>query len=75
MVQLPRPCVRCSAMIPVERLEVMPETEICVTCSHEVGGEFKLIAINERTSKPGSLKLNYGGVTIKKVRKQLKPKE
>jgi hypothetical protein len=62
-------------MIPVERLEVMPETEICVSCSREVGGEFKLIAINERTSKPGSLKLNYGGVTVRKVRKPLKPKE
>jgi hypothetical protein len=62
-------------MIPVERLEAMPETEICVSCSQEIGGEFKLVAIRERTSKPGSLKLNYGGVSIKKVRKPLKPKE
>jgi len=62
-------------MIPAERIEAIPETEICVECSREVGGEFKLIAVRERTSKPGSLKLNYGGISVKKVRKQLKPKE
>lgn len=75
MVVVTRSCARCGVMIPVERLEAMPETEICVSCSQEIGGEFKLVAIRERTSKPGSLKLNYGGVSIKKVRKPLKPKE
>jgi hypothetical protein len=74
MVVVPRPCVRCGATIPAERIEAMPETEICVTCSNEVGGEFKLIAIRERTSKPGSLKLNYGGISVRKVRKSLRPK-
>ena len=75
MVVVPRPCARCGAVIPAERLEAIPETEICVTCSAEVGGEFKLVATTERTSKPGSLKLNYGGITIKKVRKKLPPRE
>jgi Prokaryotic dksA/traR C4-type zinc finger len=75
MVVVPRPCARCGAMIPAERLEAMPETEVCVMCSAEIGGEFKLIVTAERTSKPGSLKLNYGGVTIKKVRKNLRSKE
>jgi hypothetical protein len=75
MVVVPRPCARCGAVIPAERLEAIPETEICVTCSAEVGGEFKLVATTERTSKPGSLKLNYGGITIKKVRKELRPTE
>ena len=75
MVVVPRPCARCGAVIPAERLEAIPETEICVTCSAEVGGEFKLVAVTERTSKPGSLKLNYGGITIKKMRKPLRPKE
>jgi hypothetical protein len=75
MVVVPRPCARCGAMIPAERIEAIPETEICVTCSDEVGGEFKLIAVAEKTSKQGSLKLNYGGYTVKKVRKELKPKE
>ena len=73
MVVVPRPCARCGTLIPVERLEAMPETEVCVTCSAEIGGEFKLIATTERTSKPGSLKLNYGGITIKRVRKKLPP--
>jgi hypothetical protein len=75
MVVVPRPCARCGAMIPAQRLEAIPETEVCVTCSAEIGGEFKLVAVTERTSKPGSLKLNYGGITIKKVRKPLRPKE
>jgi hypothetical protein len=75
MVVVPRPCARCGAVIPAGRLEALPETEICVTCSAEIGGEFKLVAVTERTSKPGSLKLNYGGITIKKVRKELRPKE
>ena len=75
MVVVPRPCAHCGALIPAERLEVLPETEVCVTCSAEVGGEFTLVAVAERTSKPGSLKLNYGGITIKKVRKELRPKE
>ena len=75
MVAVPRPCVRCGATIPAERIEALPETEICIACSKDVGGEFKLIAMSERTSKPGSLKINYGGVTIRKVRKQLRPKE
>jgi hypothetical protein len=75
MVVVPRPCARCGATIPAERLEAIPETEICVTCSAEIGGEFKLVAVAERTSKPGSLKLNYGGITIKKLRKKLPPKE
>lgn len=75
MVVVPRPCAHCGAMIPAERLEAMPETEVCVICSSEIGGEFKLIAVRERTSKPGSLKLNYGGVSVKRVRKPLRPKE
>ncbi|HJZ91317.1 MAG TPA: TraR/DksA C4-type zinc finger protein [Gemmataceae bacterium] len=75
MVVVPRPCARCGAMIPAERIEAIPGTEVCITCSAEIGGEFKLIAVAEKTSKQGSLKLNYGGYTIKKVRKELRPKE
>ncbi|MBM4094976.1 MAG: hypothetical protein FJ276_37035 [Planctomycetes bacterium] len=32
------------------------------------GGEFIVSAEQERTSKPGSLKHNYGGVTTSKTR-------
>jgi hypothetical protein len=75
MFVIPRPCARCGATIPAGRLEVIPETEVCVTCSAEIGGEFRLMVVTERTSKPGSLKLNYGGVSVRKVRKELRPKE
>lgn len=68
-----RTCTRCGQCIPTERLEAIPETELCVQCSQAIGGEFKIIAISERTSKQGSLKINYGGCNIKKVRRHLKP--
>jgi len=28
-----RTCARCKSMIPTSRLEVLPETQTCVTCS------------------------------------------
>ena len=70
-----RQCERCSAEIPGERIEAVPETRLCVKCSEEVGGEFDLYATYERTSKEGSLKKNYGGVNVFRVRKQLKKKK
>ena len=73
MELITRTCAHCGQIIPTERLEVMPETQLCVHCSQAVGGEFIMIAIPERTSKQGSLKLNYGGCTFKKVRRQIKP--
>lgn len=70
-----RPCARCGGPIPEGRLEALPETELCVKCSAEIGGEFELIAVPENLAKAGSLKKNYGGVTIKKRRKRIVPKE
>ena len=74
MAMRPRPCERCGTEIPAERIEVMPETRICVKCSHEVGGEFvrKVRAVN--TAKAGSLKRNYSNYEMKLVRKKLEPK-
>ena len=69
------PCARCGGEIPAERLEAIPETQLCVQCSAEMGGEFTVYAIPERTSKEGSLKKNYGGYATKKVRKPIRPKE
>jgi hypothetical protein len=66
----PRPCKRCCAEIPSERLEAVPGTELCVKCSAEVGGEWEYMAIEENLAKAGSLKKNYGGVTIHKRRKR-----
>ena len=64
-------CELCGKVIPEERLEVLPETRICVGCSQQVGGEFVPVITQERTSKPGSLKLNYGGVTVTFRRRRL----
>lgn len=62
-------CDRCEAVIPPGRLEALPDTRVCVKCSAEMGGEFDLYSTTEDLSKTGSLKKNYGGATIKKVRK------
>ena len=67
-----RPCERCRQMIPPERIEAVPETRLCVKCSREVGGEFKLMVTPENLSKSGSLKKNYGSFEVKKVRKPQK---
>jgi hypothetical protein len=70
----PQTCARCGAPIPAERLEVVPETRVCVTCSQEMGGEFILVLSHEKTSKAGSLKKNFGGVNVRRIRKRIRPK-
>jgi DNA-directed RNA polymerase subunit RPC12/RpoP len=67
-------CARCGNEIPAERLEALPDTMVCVNCSKEMGGEFLVISIPERTSKEGSLKKNYGGYSTRKIRKPITPK-
>ncbi len=69
-----RLCERCRAAIPAERLEALPDTRICVTCSREIGGEFIIRAVPENVGKTGSLKKNYGGVGIQKIRRRITPK-
>jgi hypothetical protein len=52
----------------------VPETRLCTEHARQVvkyGGEFTVTATQERTSKPGSLKRNYGGMEIKKERNSL----
>lgn len=66
-------CERCRKEIPAERIETLPETRLCIACSQAVGGEFDLRVSQERLSKPGSLKLNYGGVRVSKRRKKIEP--
>ena len=70
----PQPCARCGELIPAERIEAIPETMVCVTCSKEMGGEFRVVVTPERTSKEGSLKKNYGGYSTRKIRKPIKRK-
>lgn len=66
-----RPCEICDQPIDPERIEAVPETRLCAQHAKEIqkfGGEFIVIATQERTSKTGSLKHNYGSVTISKTR-------
>lgn len=70
-----RPCVRCGAEIPVERIEAIPETRLCVRCSQEVGGDFEVTITPDNLAKAGSLKKNYAGFSVQKKRRQIKPKE
>ena len=67
-----RTCELCGEVIPPARVKAIPGTWLCIECSEEVGGDFVLIAKQENLGKAGSLKLNYGGVSITKKRRQLK---
>ena len=66
---------RCGGEIPAERVEALPDTMVCVGCAREMGGEFRVYVVPERTSKAGSLKHNVGGYTTRKVRKPIRPPE
>lgn len=68
-----RPCVRCKAAIPAERIEALPETRLCIACSQAVGGDFETAVVTENLGKAGSLKKNYGGVRLKKRRRKIVP--
>jgi len=70
-----RMCQRCGTAIPAERIEAMPETRICVQCSKEIGDEFDVTVTPVNTAKAGSLKKNYGSWTIRKRRREIRPKE
>lgn len=56
MAKRPRPCTRCGTMIPVERLEAVPLTRLCVQCSAETGGDVRMRVNIRKLRKPGSLK-------------------
>jgi hypothetical protein len=71
MAAKPRPCKRCKEEISAERLEGVPGTCLCVKCSQEVGGEWQYSFTEENTGKAGSLKKNYGGISIQKKRKTI----
>ena len=58
---------------PAERLEALPETQLCLRCSEAVGGDFEMFGTWENSAKSGSLKGNYGGVKITKRRRHITP--
>ena len=70
-----RPCVRCGEEIPAARLEALPDTRLCVQCSEEVGGDFKLTVVPESLGKESSLKKNYGSWRVHKTRRRIVPKD
>jgi hypothetical protein len=74
-VDEPRWCERCNAPIPPARVKALRGTWLCLECSEEVGGDFVYIAKQENLGKAGSLKLNYGGVTITKKRRKIRKKD
>ena len=67
-----RPCERCGKEIPPERVEVLPDTRLCLECSQKVGGEFDVTITPENLSKTGSLKKNYGSFSIEKKRRPVR---
>ncbi len=64
-------CRICGDAIPSERLEVIPDTLVCVRCSRKIGGEFELKVRVGGTGKAGSLKITGQEVTIKRQRRRL----
>ena len=66
-----RCCRICGAVIPQERLELIPDTLVCVKCSQRIGGEFELKVRVGGTGKPGSLKITGQEVSIKRQPKPL----
>ena len=64
-------CRICGSEIPAERLEVIPDTLVCVQCSRRIGGEFELQVRVGGTGKAGSLKITGQEVSVKRRRRPL----
>jgi hypothetical protein len=64
-------CSRCGAEIPPERLQVIPDTVVCVKCSQKIGGEFELKVRVGGTGKAGSLKITGQDVSVTRQRRPL----
>ncbi len=64
-------CRICGVEIPPERLEVIPDTMVCVKCSQKMGGEFELQVRMGGTGKQGSLKKTGVDVIVKRQRRPL----
>jgi len=64
-------CSRCGAEIPLERLQVIPDTAVCVKCSQKIGGEFELKVRVGGTGKAGSLKITGQEVSVTRQRRPL----
>lgn len=66
-----RRCEICQTVIDPERVDAIPDTRLCTMHAkaiQEFGGEFTVTGTLEKTSKEGSLKKNYGGVSTSRTR-------
>jgi hypothetical protein len=72
MSAVPRLCERCGSEIPAERVEALPDTEVCIKCSTAIGGEYHLQVVEGSLAKAGSLKRNYGTFSVHKTRKKIR---
>jgi hypothetical protein len=71
MVEKSRPCEICGEPIDPDRIDVVPETRLCVAHARQIGkygGEFIVTGTQASLGKSGSLKKNYGDVSIAKRR-------
>ncbi len=58
-------CEICKTEIDPQRAKANPETRLCdvhIEALKKYGGEFLTDIEDERTSKPGSMKINHGGI-------------
>jgi len=53
----------------------MPDTVLCIDCSEEIGGDYKITVVPENLGKAASIKKNYAAWSIKKTRRTIRPKE
>ena len=68
-----RPCEICMKPIEQTRLNTLTDTRLCDEHAKQIekyGGEYLRSFTEESTSKQGSLKKNYGGIAVTKVRNQ-----
>lgn len=66
-----RPCEICNQPIEEGRAECLPDTRLCVKHARMIdkyGGEFKLTASQNSLGKAGSMKKNYGDVSVETSR-------
>lgn len=66
-----RPCEVCGTPIDPERIDALPETRLCTEHAKQIGkygGEFLLTATQASLGKDGSLKKNYGDVSVRQKR-------
>jgi hypothetical protein len=66
-----RPCAVCGRPIAPGRLEALPQTRLCrehAAAIEKYGGEFRATVTRTRLGKEGSLKKNYGGVSVTRTR-------